>query len=137
MVFNDLPRKFSFIPHFAHSLELLLHETLEEDKNGSETLRRVIEFLRKFPQFPEIVMRCARKRDPSVWKKLFDLVGPPKFLFEVNDNLLDGLSYLQQCIAAKRVQSAASYLRILQFLEGTRESRYLVLASMICTESVL
>lgn len=105
-----IARKFSFIPHFAHSLELLLHETLEEDKTNSETLPRVIEFLRKFSQFPEIVMRCARKRDPSVWSKLFSLVGSPKLLFE-------------QCVAAKRVQSAASYLRILQFLEGTRESR--------------
>jgi len=51
-----------------------------------------------------------RGTDPAVWKRLFLLVGSPKALFE-------------QCLQSKQVQSAASYLRILQFLEGTRESR--------------
>lgn len=55
-------------------------------------------------------MNCARKTDPAVWPFLFKHVGSPKFLFD-------------QCILTKRLRTAASFLRILQLLEGTRESR--------------
>eukprot|EP01114_Cavostelium_apophysatum_P008853 TRINITY_DN2172_c0_g1_i3.p1 TRINITY_DN2172_c0_g1~~TRINITY_DN2172_c0_g1_i3.p1 ORF type:complete len:1105 (-),score=223.56 TRINITY_DN2172_c0_g1_i3:255-3569(-) len=111
-----IARNFSFIPHFAHSLELLLHETLDDEKidtknlTTSTHLQHVVKFLSQFPQFPDIVMRCARKTDPIIWKQLFSLAGSPKKLFE-------------QCVATKRLMTAASYLRILQLLDGQRESR--------------
>jgi hypothetical protein len=53
----SITRKFSLIPHFSHSLELLLHETLESEANlpDAKDLPSVIEFLRKFPQFPGLM----------------------------------------------------------------------------------
>jgi hypothetical protein len=59
-------------------------------------------------------MRCARKTDPGFWKRLFELAGSPKVLFE-------------QCMQTGRVQTAASYLRILQHIEGQQESRFCAL----------
>ena len=110
--------KYRFVPHFAHSLELLLHEALEEDPmykkhkhskrnqtsdpasfvptnarpgNGGDKvdpkhslLYPVVTFLNKFKQFPEIVVRCARKTDPAKWDYLFLVVGDPEGLFQVS-----------------------------------------------------
>ena len=49
-------------------------------------LERVISFLRNFNfgLFCELVMRCARKTDPVVWKTLMDPIGSPSTLFEVS-----------------------------------------------------
>jgi len=109
-------QKFSFIPHFDHSLELLLHETLEDEKIDninfitSPLLQKVVTFIKKFSQFPDVVASCARKTDPAIWKQLFSLAGSPKYLFD-------------QCLARKKVQTAASYLRILQYIEGKPDAR--------------
>ncbi|PRP78824.1 hypothetical protein PROFUN_00997 [Planoprotostelium fungivorum] len=106
----EIAINFSTIPHFSHSLELLLHETLDDEKvdnvnlKTTEDLKRVVTFLSRFPHYPEVVARCARKTDPAIWRQLFSIVGSPKILF---DNLV----------------MAASYLRILQYIEGHRESR--------------
>jgi hypothetical protein len=92
-----------------------LHETLEGDENSEgRPLSRVIDFLRQFHQFPDVIMRCARKTDPGFWKQLFDIAGQPKQLFE-------------QCMQHGRVQTAASYLRILQHIEGQRDARFCAL----------
>ena len=160
----DIARKFSHVPHFAHSLELLLHETLQDHgtkapastpanertparKAGSSSssttrqhsseqqsaqqhsgkrrprkarnaanakamplLQRVVEFLRRFEQFPEVVMSCARKTDVRYWRALFAFVGDPLPLFD-------------RCVRARRVHTAASYLRILQNIAGVPASR--------------
>ena len=127
----------SGVPHYAHSLELLLHGALQahgrgdvatptamstrattstnasnaarasttttlsaatkastlptttstSDASGSQSmsaaasrplLQRVVEFLRRFSQFPEVVMRCARKTDVRYWHALFQYVGDPE-----------------------------------------------------------
>jgi len=159
----DIATRFASVPHFVHSLELLLHETLQEDHSsipsgarsptrpatplrrppstGSQSvsvsaavaslaqqaapqspparrvsrttgpvLQRVVEFLRRFPQFPEVAMAVARKMDVKFWRVLFHFVGDPLPLF-------------QCCVDARQLHMAASYLRILQNISGVSASR--------------
>eukprot|EP01119_Soliformovum_irregulare_P026130 TRINITY_DN9874_c0_g1_i1.p1 TRINITY_DN9874_c0_g1~~TRINITY_DN9874_c0_g1_i1.p1 ORF type:complete len:1165 (+),score=271.00 TRINITY_DN9874_c0_g1_i1:26-3520(+) len=112
-----IAQNFSSIPHFSHSLELLLHDALEShpsknsDPKAKTMLASVIAFLRQFPQFPEIVVQCARKRDPSVWPKLFAQFGcAPEVLFT-------------QALQHMQLSTAASYLRILWYLRGPKMAR--------------
>jgi hypothetical protein len=70
----------------------------------------VVEFLRRFPQFPEVVMAVARKMDVKFWRALFHFVGDPAPLFE-------------RCVESRQVHMAASYLRILQNIAGVAASR--------------
>lgn len=80
--------------YFAHSLEILLHttvesetvnETDEESGNGQEDaiLPRVIEFLDYFEAALDVVVGCARKTEMMRWRFLFSVVGNPKTLFQV------------------------------------------------------
>ena len=107
--------EFSCLPNNFPSYQLLLHETLEHDEDnsnnnnnfnldnndGGHTLHNVLEFLRQFPQYPDVVVTCARKTDASVWERLFSFAGDPHALFE-------------ECMTSKRTHTAASCLRILQ-----------------------
>ncbi|EGC38182.1 hypothetical protein DICPUDRAFT_149161 [Dictyostelium purpureum] len=129
----SLSSKFYTIPHFTHSLELLLHEFISDTddlkkqfkqqkhqqlqqlpvpypNNPSSKLEYVINFLKKFPQFPEVAMRCTRKIDSSFWKGLFSIIGDPFILY-------------QKCLSNGRIEIAASYLKILQHLTGDDTSR--------------
>ncbi|KAF2078213.1 hypothetical protein CYY_000503 [Polysphondylium violaceum] len=104
----NLSNRFYTIPHFTHSLELLLHETISDDdvklsKPKIPKIEYVVNFLKKFPQFPEVVMRCTRKIDASLWKDLFKYIGDPVALY-------------QKCLSNGRIEIAASYLKILQNL---------------------
>lgn len=81
--------------YFAHALEILLHTVVEseasmeanEDENSPQTgtLPRVIEFLDHFDVSLDVIVRCARKTEMARWKRLFDIVGNPKVLFEVSE----------------------------------------------------
>eukprot|EP00026_Physarum_polycephalum_P000645 Phypoly_transcript_00646.p1 GENE.Phypoly_transcript_00646~~Phypoly_transcript_00646.p1 ORF type:complete len:1381 (+),score=130.82 Phypoly_transcript_00646:71-4213(+) len=137
----SIAKKFEYVPHFAHSLELLLHEVLESecenqspasrppttcDHNSissSSLLSRVAKFMRNFPQFPDIVVQCARKTDAAYWQFLFDGVGDPCALFE-------------DCKNMGKLATAASYLKILQNIcpDGHIVSRR---AALILLEKVL
>jgi RAB6A-GEF complex partner protein 1 len=115
----DVAMRYSSIPHFAHSLELLLHDTLEDEEFGrtsrrgvssTSALRQTLAFLRRFVQFPEVVVRCARKTDVRLWPKLFSFAGQPRDLFH-------------ECMEQHLYQTAALYLRVLLNIDGLDVAR--------------
>lgn len=73
---------------FSHALEVLLHMVLEAEPehsidNGPGLLSVTIEFIDHFDASLDVVVGCARKMEMSRWRRLFDVVGNPKDLFEV------------------------------------------------------
>lgn len=62
-------------------------EEEEVREEGRGLLPLVVEFLDHFPQALDVVVGCARKTEVARWGFLFDVVGPPRDLFEVSDAL--------------------------------------------------
>jgi hypothetical protein len=87
---------YQHLVFFAHALEILLH-TIVEAEAGLETpegsrpsistadgvLPTVVAFLDHFDAALDVIVGCARKTEMSRWRRLFDVVGNPKALFEV------------------------------------------------------
>ena len=77
--------------YFAHALEILLHDVVEHEtdleldsgSDSQEVLPKVVEFLDYFDAALDVVVGCARKTEMTRWRRLFDVVGNPKTLFEV------------------------------------------------------
>lgn len=91
-------------------------------------LERTIEFLDYFDVSLDVVVGCARKIEVTRWPRLFDVVGPPKSLFEVRQSgFLFPMSILntrvQTCLATGRLKTAASYLLVLHTLEQLDDSQ--------------
>lgn len=110
--------------YFPVSLELLLHTALNPPSyartlraHRDRSLRRVISFLRRFPEFPSAVVNCARKNDSSCWSRLFAHAGTPSHLFHL-------------CLNAGQLRLASCFLIVIQRTEGmivAREHATLVL----------
>ncbi|KAF7367259.1 RIC1 domain-containing protein [Mycena sanguinolenta] len=108
---------------FAHALEMLLHTVVESDDNDSSSshsedrdpissdavLRTVVDFLDHFDVALDVVVGCARKTEMTRWKRLFNIVGNPKLLFET-------------CLESHQLKTAASYLLVLHNLEQLDEN---------------
>ena len=84
---------YQHLVFFAHALEVLLHTVIESDFDSdaaasseprSEVLPLAIDFLDHFDNALDVVVACARKTEVSRWRRLFDIVGNPKELFEVS-----------------------------------------------------
>ncbi|KAF9066084.1 RIC1-domain-containing protein [Rhodocollybia butyracea] len=101
--------------YFAHALEILLHDVVESEaeadsteSDGQEVLPTVVEFLDHFDAALDVVVGCARKTEMTRWRRLFDVVGNPKTLFET-------------CLLSHRLKTAGSYLLVLHNLEQLDE----------------
>ncbi|KAF8506868.1 RIC1-domain-containing protein [Russula emetica] len=104
---------YQHLVFFAHALEILLHTVVESEATGGEDstantegsqLPSVIEFLDHFDVALDVVVGCARKTEMTHWRRLFDIVGDPKALFET-------------CLSSQRLRTAGSYLLVLHSLE--------------------
>lgn len=79
---------------------------MEEEATSKEPipdaqLPSIIEFIAEFPMYLQTVVQCARKTEIALWPYLFSVAGKPKDLF-------------QDCMSSKQLDTAASYLIILQ-----------------------
>ncbi|KAF8490724.1 RIC1-domain-containing protein [Gautieria morchelliformis] len=101
---------------FSHALEVLLHTVIESETDQTEPqpptsddlLPVTVEFLDHFDAALEVVVGCARKTEMARWRRLFDIVGNPKALFET-------------CLSANLLTTAGSYLLVLHNLEQLDE----------------
>ena len=103
--------------YFSVALELLLHTALNPPSSAaflrshrSASLGSVVAFLRRFPEFPDIVINCARKNDASSWPRLFQEAGTPLQLFDL-------------CLRQSKLRMASCYLIVIQRTSGMVAAR--------------
>ncbi|KAF8528030.1 RIC1-domain-containing protein [Hysterangium stoloniferum] len=122
---SQIPEAVIFASHyqnlvfFTHALEVLLHTAIESEgaqlevevptsQSDKGLLSITVEFLDHFDAALEVIVGCARKTEMTRWRRLFDIVGNPKTLFET-------------CLSTNLLATAGSYLLVLHNLEQLDE----------------
>lgn len=110
----DLARQYQRLEYFSHSLEILLHNVLDEEVDTAPSpdaalLPGVLSFLSSFDEYLDIVVQCTRKTEVRSWRTLFTYLPPPQDLFE--ESLKKGL-----------LKTAGGYLLILHTFEDLSSS---------------
>jgi len=82
-----LTHQYQDLEYFAHALEILLHNVLDEEVDSAPSpetalLPGVLSFLSSFSQYLDIVVQCTRKTEVRSWRTLFSYLPPPAELFE-------------------------------------------------------
>ncbi|KAI9298994.1 hypothetical protein K502DRAFT_322593 [Neoconidiobolus thromboides FSU 785] len=115
---------YETLPYFSFGLEIFLHDVLvreaeqstnnktkiqlddENETLASDTamLPKVVNLIKQFVHYPQIIVSCARKIEIALWDHLFQIVGSPILLFN-------------HCINTNQLKVAASYLIILHTME--------------------
>lgn len=114
-----MAQKFQGLDYFAHSLEILLYNTLEQEvdtRSPTESilLPTVLSFLSMFPQFLDIIVQCTRKTEIRSWHTLFKYLPPPHELFE-------------ESIKKGSLKTAAGFMVIVQTLDESGTSSELLI----------
>ncbi|CAG8972313.1 hypothetical protein HYALB_00001715 [Hymenoscyphus albidus] len=109
-----LAHQYRQLEYFAHSLEILLHNVLDEEVDSSPSpetalLPGVLSFLSSFPQYLDIVVQCTRKTEVRSWRTLFAYLPPPQELFE-------------ESLQRGSLKTAGGYLLILHTFEELSSS---------------
>ena len=109
-----LAQQYQSLEYFAHSLEVLLHNVLDEEVDTApppETalLPGVLSFLSSFTQYLDIVVQCTRKTEVRSWRTLFAYLPPPQELFE-------------ESLQRGSLKTAGGYLLILHTFEELSSS---------------
>ncbi|KAI9652920.1 MAG: hypothetical protein M1821_007767 [Bathelium mastoideum] len=104
-----LSHQYQHLPYFAHALEILLHNVLDEEVETSPPpenaiLPRVLSFLSSFPQYLDIIVQCTRKTEVRSWRTLFAHLPSPQELFE-------------ESLDKGSLKTAGGYLLVLHNLE--------------------
>ncbi|EKD12048.1 uncharacterized protein L3040_003174 [Drepanopeziza brunnea f. sp. 'multigermtubi'] len=109
-----LAHRYQRLEYFAHSLEILLHNVLDEEVDTPPSpenalLPGVLSFLSSFSQYLDIVVQCTRKTEVRSWRTLFAYLPPPQELFE-------------ESLQRGSLKTAGGYLLILHTFEELSSS---------------
>ncbi|WFD45086.1 WD40 repeat protein [Malassezia psittaci] len=110
----EMANRWRSLIYFGHSLELLLHDVLEQEADArppiakeDQRLSLILQFLDHFEIALQIVAHVARKTEASRWPMLFAAAGEPHEL-------------LMSCVEEQDADTARQYLLVVYEME-TRE----------------
>lgn len=109
-----LAHQYRNLEYFAHALEVLLHNVLDEEVDSSPSpetalLPGVLSFLSSFSEYLDIVVQCTRKTEVRSWRTLFAYLPPPAELFE-------------ESLQRGKLKTAGGYLLVLHTFEELSSS---------------